>query len=112
LTQVKSPSLNYSSNLQIGAELPENGITYYDVPTEYGVKEYRYTVVNGRTVLSIRARDALFKSSTEYRISNDESLAQAGLFSVAGQPAAAAVNWPMSALGRFCCESRLLPMDR
>lgn len=45
------PSYNYSSNLQIGAELPDNGITYYDVPTEYGVKEYRYTVVNGRAVL-------------------------------------------------------------
>jgi hypothetical protein len=26
-------------------------VTYYDVPQEYGASEYRYTVVNGRTVL-------------------------------------------------------------
>ena len=31
--------------------LPEEGVTYYDVPPEYGVRDYRYTVVNGRTVL-------------------------------------------------------------
>jgi hypothetical protein len=24
---------------------------HYDVPSEYGVRDYRYTVVNGRTVL-------------------------------------------------------------
>ena len=35
----------------IGVILPEEGVTYYDVPPEYGVREYRYTVVNGRTVL-------------------------------------------------------------
>jgi len=29
--------------------LPDDGV--YDVPPEYGVREYRYTVVNGRTVL-------------------------------------------------------------
>jgi hypothetical protein len=26
-------------------------VTYYEVPPEYGVRDYRYTVVNGRTVL-------------------------------------------------------------
>jgi Protein of unknown function (DUF1236) len=26
-------------------------MTYYDVPQEYGVREYRYTVVNDRPVL-------------------------------------------------------------
>ena len=35
----------------VGAVLPEEGVTYYDVPPEYGVREHRYTVVNGRTVL-------------------------------------------------------------
>ena len=35
----------------IGTVLPEEGITYYEVPAEYGVRDYRYTVVNGRTVL-------------------------------------------------------------
>jgi Protein of unknown function (DUF1236) len=33
------------------AELPEAGVSYYDVPPEYGVREYRYTIVNDRTVL-------------------------------------------------------------
>jgi hypothetical protein len=31
--------------------LPEAGVTYYDVPEEYNAQSYRYTVVNGRTVL-------------------------------------------------------------
>jgi len=31
--------------------LPATGVTYYDVPAEYGVTEYRYTIVNDRTVL-------------------------------------------------------------
>ena len=30
---------------------PGRGVTYYDVPSEYGVHGYRYTVVNDRTVL-------------------------------------------------------------
>jgi hypothetical protein len=44
-------SYQYRENLRVGAVLPEEGVTYYDVPPEYGVHEYRYTVVNGRTVL-------------------------------------------------------------
>jgi hypothetical protein len=35
----------------IGAELPSAGVTYYEVPAKYAVKDYRYTVVNDRTVL-------------------------------------------------------------
>src|SRR3981189_2057421 len=31
--------------------LPETGVTYYDVPQTYAVTPYRYTVVNGQTVL-------------------------------------------------------------
>jgi len=45
------PSHRYDGNLVIGAELPGSGVTYYDVPPEYGVSDYRYTIVNGRTVL-------------------------------------------------------------
>ena len=45
------PSYQYSEDVRVGAVLPEEGVTYYDVPPEYGVHEYRYTVVNGRTVL-------------------------------------------------------------
>lgn len=45
------PSYQYGEAVRIGAVLPEEGVTYYDVPPDYGVRDYRYTVVNGRTVL-------------------------------------------------------------
>ncbi len=46
------PSYQYNEDVRIGAVLPEAGVTYYEVPTEYGAaRDYRYTVVNGRTVL-------------------------------------------------------------
>lgn len=45
------PSYRYRENVAVGAVLPEEGVTYYDVPPEYGVRDYRYTVVNDRTVL-------------------------------------------------------------
>jgi hypothetical protein len=45
------PSYRYSGNIVVGAELPTTGVTYYEVPPEYGVREYRYTIVNDRTVL-------------------------------------------------------------
>ena len=47
----RRPSYQYREDVRIGVILPEEGVTYYDVPPEYGVREYRYTVVNGRTVL-------------------------------------------------------------
>ena len=45
------PSYTYRDEVRVGAVLPEAGVTYYDIPPEYGVRDYRYTVVNGRTVL-------------------------------------------------------------
>ena len=45
------PSYAYEGDLQVGTDLPGDGVTYYDVPPEYGTHDYRYTVVNGRTVL-------------------------------------------------------------
>src|ERR1035437_8671451 len=45
------PSYRYQGDVRVGAELPEAGVTYYEVPQEYGVREYRYTVVNDRPVL-------------------------------------------------------------
>jgi hypothetical protein len=45
------PSYHYNEDVRVGAVLPESGVTYYEVPPEYGVHDYRYTVVNGRTVL-------------------------------------------------------------
>jgi hypothetical protein len=45
------PSYRYEGDVRVGAVLPERGVTYYEVPAEYGVREYRYTVVNDRPVL-------------------------------------------------------------
>jgi hypothetical protein len=45
------PSYAYKGEIVVGAELPVSGVTYYEVPKEYGVTEYRYTIVNDRTVL-------------------------------------------------------------
>ena len=51
VVEQRRPSYQYREDLRVGAVLPEAGVTYYDVPQEYGVRDYRYTVVNGRTVL-------------------------------------------------------------
>jgi uncharacterized protein YcfJ len=51
VTTEKRPSYAYDRDVVVGAELPSAGVTYYEVPAEYGVKEYRYTVVNNRAVL-------------------------------------------------------------
>jgi hypothetical protein len=47
----RRPSYSYREEVRVGAELPSSGVTYYDVPAEYGVRDYRYTVVNNRAVL-------------------------------------------------------------
>ena len=51
VTGQKHPSYKYTNEVRVGADLPASGVTYYDVPREYGVTKYRYTVVNDRTVL-------------------------------------------------------------
>jgi len=40
------PSYHYRGDVRVGEVLPEEGVTYYDIPPEYGVREYRYTIVN------------------------------------------------------------------
>ena len=45
------PSFRYQDDVRVGAVLPPDGIEYWDVPPEYGVRGYRYTVINDRTVL-------------------------------------------------------------
>ena len=47
----KHSSYKYQNEVRVGADLPSSGVTYYEVPKEYGVTKYRYTVVNDRTVL-------------------------------------------------------------
>ena len=51
VTEQKTPSYRYTNEVRVGADLPESGVTYYDVPREYGATSYKYTVVNDRTVL-------------------------------------------------------------
>ena len=45
------PEYTIPDRVAVGAILPETGVTYYDVPQTYAVTPYRYTVVNGRTIL-------------------------------------------------------------
>jgi hypothetical protein len=45
------PSYTVPDQVVVGGVLPEAGVTTYDVPQTYGMTPYRYTVVNGRTVL-------------------------------------------------------------
>jgi hypothetical protein len=45
------PTFTVPDRVVVGGVLPEAGITYYDVPQTYAATPYRYTVVNGQTVL-------------------------------------------------------------
>jgi hypothetical protein len=45
------PTYTIPDQVIVGGVLPEVGVTTYDVPQTYGMTPYRYTVVNGRTVL-------------------------------------------------------------
>src|ERR1043165_2006615 len=43
----RRPSYRYREDLRVGVVLPESGVTYYDVPSEYRAPAgYRYTIVN------------------------------------------------------------------
>jgi hypothetical protein len=45
------PTYTVPERVIVGGTLPDAGVTYYDVPQTYGATPYRYTVVNGSTVL-------------------------------------------------------------
>ena len=45
------PNYSIPDRVVVGGVLPETGVTYYDVPQTFGITPYRYTVVNGRTIL-------------------------------------------------------------
>jgi uncharacterized protein DUF1236 len=45
------PAFTIPDRIVVGTVLPEAGVTYYDVPQRFGSTPYRYTVVNGETVL-------------------------------------------------------------
>src|SRR4029079_15361917 len=48
----RRPSYRYGEALRVGVVLPQEGVTYYDVPAEYHAPPgYRYTYVNEHPVL-------------------------------------------------------------
>jgi len=51
IVRERVPNYTIPDRVIVGGVLPETGVTYYDVPQTFGVTPYRYTVVNGRTVL-------------------------------------------------------------
>jgi hypothetical protein len=51
IVRERVPDYMIPDRVVVGGVLPESGVTYYDVPQTFGATPYRYTVVNGRTVL-------------------------------------------------------------
>jgi hypothetical protein len=51
VVEQRRPSYRYREDVRVGTVLPEEGVTYYEVPPEYGARDYRYAIVNDRTVL-------------------------------------------------------------
>ena len=45
------PDHNIPDLVVVGTVLPETGVTFYDVPPSFAATPYRYTIVNGSTVL-------------------------------------------------------------
>ncbi len=51
VVEQRLPSYRYADDLRVGAVLPEDSVTYYEVPDEYHARGYRYTYVNDHAVL-------------------------------------------------------------
>ena len=51
VVQERVPTFTIPDRIAVGTILPEAGVTYYDVPQRFGSTPFRYTVVNGQTVL-------------------------------------------------------------
>lgn len=51
IVRERVPTYTIPDRVVVGGVLPDAGITYYDVPQTFGATPYRYTVVNGQTVL-------------------------------------------------------------
>jgi hypothetical protein len=51
IVRERVPNYTISERVVVGGVLPETGVTYYDVPQSFATTPYRYTVVNGQTVL-------------------------------------------------------------
>jgi hypothetical protein len=62
IVRERVPNYTISEQVIVGGVLPETGVIYYDVPQTFGVTPYRYTVVNGQTVLVGRVAHASYRS--------------------------------------------------
>lgn len=51
IVRERVPDYTITERVVVGTVLPETGVTYYDVPQTFGSTPYRYTVVNGQTIL-------------------------------------------------------------
>jgi len=51
VVEERIPSYTVDAPVRVGTVLPEAGVTYYDVPQQFGATTYRYTVVNDRPLL-------------------------------------------------------------
>jgi uncharacterized protein DUF1236 len=51
VVEQNTPSYTVREDVRVGTVLPTRGVRYYEVPADYGVRGYRYTVVNNRAVL-------------------------------------------------------------
>jgi hypothetical protein len=51
VVQQRLPSYRYGDDFRVGAILPPDGVTYYEIPGEYHVQGYRYAYVNDHAVL-------------------------------------------------------------
>jgi hypothetical protein len=51
IVRERVPNYVIPDRVVVGGVLPETGVSYYDVPQTYGITPYRYTVVNGQTIL-------------------------------------------------------------
>ncbi len=51
IVRERVPNYTIGDRVVVGTILPESGVTFYDVPQTFGTTTYRYTVVNGETVL-------------------------------------------------------------
>jgi hypothetical protein len=51
IVRERVPNYVIPDRVVVGGVLPQTGVTYYDVPQRFGTTPYRYTVVNGATVL-------------------------------------------------------------
>ena len=51
IVEQRVPNYTITDRVVVGAILPDSGVIFYDVPQSFGATPYRYTVVNGSTVL-------------------------------------------------------------